>query len=415
MKNIKLEKEVTIQPITPPEPDLTPQEMIQRAKDLVPYLRERGPEMEQNRRISDEVNQVMIDKGFYRILQPRVFGGYEFDFHTYCDTVMELARGETSVGWVVGFSSGHSIQAAQLPLAGQIEVFGQDGDFRAPIVTNPFGEGKEVEGGYVISGNWNYNSGGEVSNWLGVYVQVPIETDEGPSSEMRACFIRNTEYDVVDNWHVLGMRGTGSKQAVAKDVFVPKERSFSWSNLNTHFKAPGHGVHKNPIYQTPTSPILATQISAVTVGVAQAAIDAFIEYAETKKAPFPPFPVLKEERRAHDALGRAMGKLEAAKACVFTLADRQMQRAKRVNTDDTFTKEEVMMDIVLCQQVGALSVETVNTIYDAMGSRGAYQGSLLEKIFRDINMIRTHYYMDHTRTAENLGALGFGFTPKGYL
>jgi 3-hydroxy-9,10-secoandrosta-1,3,5(10)-triene-9,17-dione monooxygenase len=357
----------------------------------------------------------MIENGFYRILQPRLFGGYEFDLRTYVETIMELSRGDSAVGWVVGFNAGHAFQAAQLPLAGQIEVFGQDGDFRAPMVSTPFGEAFETPDGYVISGRWNYTSGGEVSNWLGVFVKVPSGSDESAPPDIRVCFIRDTDYHIVDNWHVLGMRGTGSKQAVVENVFVPKERTFSWSKLIEKCEAPGHGVHTNPFYQTPTQPILGTEVSAVIVGVAHAAIDAFIEYAENKQSPFPPFPRLKEERRTHDALGRALAKLEAAKACLYTLADRQMKRCDRVNTDEKFTDEEILMDVVLVQQIAALSIETVNIVYDAAGSSGAREGNLLERVFRDASMIRTHYYLDHSRTAENLGALRLGFKRESYL
>ncbi|MEH7112503.1 hypothetical protein V7124_08970 [Neobacillus niacini] len=415
MKKMTAEKVQGFQPIAPPEPDLKPEQMVQRARNLIPYLREQGPIMEKNRRISDEVNRRIIDNGFYRMLQPRVFGGYEMDLRQYVDVIIEISRGDTSVGWVTSFNAGHAIFAAQLPLEGQIKLFGEDGDFRAPVVTNPFGKAKKVEGGYLVSGNWNYSSGAEVSNWLGVYTVVESDSGDSKPSDVLLCFIRDTEYKIVDNWHVLGMKGTGSKQSVATDVFVPEEMVFSLNTLSKEFKSPGHEVHENPFYRTPTRPILGTQLSAVTVGVAHAALDAFIDYAENKHAPFPPFPILKEERKAQDALGRAIGKLEAAKACLYSLADRQMKRCERVGTDDKFTEDEVVMDIVLTQNVVSLCVETINIVFDTAGSSGAREGSLLEKVFRDINMIRTHYYADHTRTAANMGAIAFGLKPREYF
>lgn len=405
-----MKAEPAVQPISPPEPDLTPRQMIQRARELIPYLRAHGPAMERDRRISEEVNRRMIESGFYRIIQPRIFGGYEFDLYTYAETILELSRGDSSVGWVVGFNAGHAFQAAQLPLAGQVEVFGPDGDFRAPLIASPSGEGRETAGGYVISGRWNYNSGGEVSNWLGVGVTVPA-TDPSDPPDVRICFIRDTDYETVDNWHVLGMRGTGSKQAVVKELFVPTERTLSWTRLTQHFESPGHHVHTNPFYRTPAQTILGIEISAVVTGVARAAIDAFMEYAERKTSAFPPFLPLKQERRTQESLGRALARYEAARACLFALVDRQMRRCEVVRRQGRFTSEETMMDVALAQQVASLCVDTVNILYDAAGTSGAREGSLLERVYRDISMIRTHYYLDHRRTAESLGALWFGLTP----
>lgn len=404
---------VNIKPISPPEPDLTPEEIVQRAKDLVPYLRERALEHDENRMISDEVHQKLLENGFYRILQPKIFGGYEFSFRTYVDAFLEISRGDSAVGWSIGFVAGHTLWAALLPLEGQLELFGEDGDFRAPVVTNPFGEARKTEGGYIVNGNWNYSSGIEQSNWVGGYVKVVNDKGEQIEDDLRVCFVRKSECEIVDNWHVLGLRGTASKQTVVKDVFVPEKRTIIYSGLVN--KAPGHDIHDNPFYRTPISPVLGTKLVTVAVGVAQAAIDFFVEYAETKRAPFPPFPVLKEESRAHVALGKAMASHQAAKELLYALVDRVTERGEQIARGEEFDRKLMIFDISLCQQIVSLCVDTVNTIYEVSGTRGAYKGNLLEKLFRDINMIRTHYYCDYSRTNENIGAVGFGLTPKSYM
>jgi 3-hydroxy-9,10-secoandrosta-1,3,5(10)-triene-9,17-dione monooxygenase len=120
--------------IAPPEPGLTSAEMVRRARDLMPYLRERSAAMEQERRISDEVNERLCALGIYRILQPRRFGGYEFGLRTFADVMVELTRADGSTGWVSCFTTAHCWWAAQLPEQGQIELFGDDGDLRAPII-----------------------------------------------------------------------------------------------------------------------------------------------------------------------------------------------------------------------------------------------------------------------------------------
>src|SRR4051794_10397406 len=101
-------KRPTTKPIPVPEPDLTPRRLIERAVALRPLLHERQAETETNRRISDETNRLLVDAGFYRCLQPRRFGGYEFDLPTFVQMAVEVSRGCPSTGWVMTFTAGHT-------------------------------------------------------------------------------------------------------------------------------------------------------------------------------------------------------------------------------------------------------------------------------------------------------------------
>ena len=190
-------------PIPAPEPLLTPEELVARARDLVPFLRERAPELEEKRRISDEVVRRLVDAGIFRTIQPRRFGGYEFDLRTFARVMTELSRGDGAVGWVATLNSGHPFWAAKLALDGQVEVFGADGDFRCPLVLRPGGVARPVDGGYELDGRWDYTSGGEVSNWLGVNAIVPGTAEGDPPSDMVLAFLRRADYEVVDNWFVM--------------------------------------------------------------------------------------------------------------------------------------------------------------------------------------------------------------------
>ncbi len=397
--------------IAPPEPDLTPAEMVRRARDLAPYLRERSLAMEQERRISDEVNERIRELGIYRILQPRRFGGYEFDLRTFADVMIELTRADGSTGWVTCFNTAHCWWAAQMPEEGQVELFGADGDLRAPIMLGPTGMAKPVDGGYLLDGRWDYASGCDIANWLGMLARVPGDGPGAPPADVIIAMVPRREYRIHDNWHVLGLRATGSKQAVVESVFVPHHRAVSFYEMMRKFTAPGHGVHRNPLYRLPLLPIVLVEAGAVVVGLAQAALDALVEYAEHKRLSFPPFTPLKDTRRVQAAVGRASGRLEAARAGLLEIIRRQEARAERLDRGPAFTDAEMRRDHILMLEVMRLGHECVDIAFVTAGSSAARTPSVLERVFRDMAMMRTHYFVDAERVGENVGAIMFGLPP----
>jgi len=401
--------------IAVPEADLTPAEMLRWARAMTPWLRERAAAMEQERRISDEVNRRIMEAGIYRVLQPRRFGGYEFDLATYAEAIAELTRGDASTGWVVSFNAAHTWWVAQLPEQGQIELFGAAGDLRVPIALAPQGVAKPVEGGFILDGRWDYCSGCDVSNWLGVVVPVADRRAGSADPDVLLAFMPDGEFGLDDNWHVLGLRASGSKRAVVERVFVPTHRTCSFRALTHRFTAPGHGVHRNPIYRLPLIPTVCIEVAAIAMGLAQAAIDGFVEHIETKRLSFPPFSLLKEMRRTQGCLGRASARLEAARAGTYQLIRRQEARMERVDGGVPFTDLEVRRDLLLVDEVARAAHECVAMVFAAAGTSAARNGHPLERIFRDMAMMSTHRFIDAERTVENFGALSLGFPPYSDL
>ena len=150
---------------TPPEPDLTPEELVARAVALRPLLIERQADAEARTYYSEEMHQKFLDAGFYRTYVPRRFGGYEFDVRTMTRLQLELARGDMSTAWCVGLASNHALQVASwFPEQAQVEALG-DGNFRAASVAAPTVTATPVDGGWEINGTIGYCSGIPYSNW----------------------------------------------------------------------------------------------------------------------------------------------------------------------------------------------------------------------------------------------------------
>jgi hypothetical protein len=218
------------QSIPVPEPGLTREEMVQRARDMVGVLRERQEEAERIGRLPDETSREFVEAGFYRILQPRRFGGYEFDLPTFTRVAIALARGCPASGWTYTLTAGHAHMLAALwPEEGQIDIYGADGEVRMPGRFRP-GTATPVDGGYSVSGTWDYVSGCDSATHLAFGFMLG---DDPSAGELATDFIGVVDYadcEIIDNWDVLGLRGTGSKRVVVEDVFVPSDYDYmDWS------------------------------------------------------------------------------------------------------------------------------------------------------------------------------------------
>jgi len=389
----------------------TPDDMVQKARDMIPTLRARANECEALRRLPDATVQDFLDAGFFRIVQPRRCGGYEYDLPTLVRCMIQVSRGCGSSGWVLSLTSAHTWWAAQYEPEGQEELFADHGDLRFPLIFAPTGRAVPVAGGYELSGTWNYASGCELSNWLALNAIVLDDEGGKAPADLVVCIIRDSDYEIVDNWHVMGLRGTGSKQAAVKSVFVPKRRALSLYTLDGA-PAPGRVLHENPFYGGPASPVFYAEIAAVAVGIARGAIDAFRERAATKTNAFQPGVKLFEYPATQRRLAAATAELDTAEAMLMQQARAYMDlTAARVPLGDTVSLEERAHMQLQLQHCVEMSAKVVDRLFVAGGSSAMNDGEAMQRCFRDIHALRTHYLMDGDRLRENWGRLAFDLEP----
>ena len=198
--------------------------MIARAIALRPMLRARQADCEALGRVPDDVNAELIRAGFYRTVQPRCFGGYEFDVPTFHRVMAEIARGCSETGWVLALTAGHPMILANFPLQGQRELYGASGEFRCPAAFNPPGTAAPAPGGYRVTASWPSASGCDMgTHHLGS--AIVTDADGKPTAKVIQLILERSQYRIVDDWHVMGMQGTGSKRVVVEDAFVPAHRA----------------------------------------------------------------------------------------------------------------------------------------------------------------------------------------------
>ena len=396
----------------PPDPDLTPDELVARAAALRDVLRERQDECDDLGRLPDSTLQDYIDAGFWRVVQPRRFGGYEFDLDTFLRITVELSRSCPSSGWVFGLTAAHNLIVGLFEEQGQVELFG-GGDFRCPLSNLP-SPAKKVDGGYVVSGWWDYSSGCDIAtHFIGGAV---IEEPDG-SIDTRWVAMRRDQYEIIDNWDTLGMRGTGSRRVTVQDLFIPEHHTVPSPNPFRPVPVfPGRDVHANPMFRGPLSSLLISEPAAVCVGIAQAAIDEYMELLTTKHLWGPMSPLRGELGVFQRLLGEATAYVDTAEATLRQVARSWTEKAEAsAATGVPVSDEEDRRLIMIEQQIIELSSRAVELVFRTSGSSASNKGQKIERYFRDLNMVRTHVTLQFERTWENVGRLRLGMEPEMFF
>src|SRR5499427_10162597 len=196
--------------------------ILDRARALIPRLAERAPAAAAARRLPDETIAEYREAGILRILQPKRFGGMQGRFSLFSRIVEELTYGCASSAWVYAVLAEHQWIIAQYPEAAQIDVWGEDPEAVAASSLAPREAARHVPGGWRLSGRYPFSSGCDYAQWgiIGAFL--------GPKGDPRHIaylLVPLAEVEIVDDWQVLGLLGTGSKSLVLHDVFVPEHRS----------------------------------------------------------------------------------------------------------------------------------------------------------------------------------------------
>lgn len=245
--------------------DMGEHELVTAAKALVPTLRERARETELLRRVPEETIADLKESGLLRVLQPARYGGIEADLQTYFDVVMALAVADGSVGWVYSVLAGHAHVVAYFPEKAVSEVWGADRDVLiASTALCKEGAIEKVEDGYRIRGLFGFSSGSHHTEWVLVF-GVP---ENAPEEGRRFFLVPNSDYEVIDNWHVIGMCGTGSCD-LRIDSEVPPYRSVG--------AVMGSEVSDSAMYRLPVHLMFSQSLALPLVGTAQGALDDFVD------------------------------------------------------------------------------------------------------------------------------------------
>jgi alkylation response protein AidB-like acyl-CoA dehydrogenase len=359
--------------------------MVAAANALMPLLRERADVADRERAVSADSFQMMSDAGLFKMFKPKKYGGFELEPHDHAMVTLALARGCASSGWLFTLYNTNNLFVLSYPEAAQEELWAADPDAVLAGATqlNAKSKAKRVPGGYQLSGSWGFNSGSDFSTWLILHAAVEDE----PTSQM--FLVPKSATRTVDDWFPTGMRGTGSRTMVVEDVFIPNHRAIPPTQLLGSGKY--SSLHPTFDLLESSSPFSGLYLfSAVAAGVAQGAVDYFIENGQGLRRAATPLGgevKLAEQDYVATQLTEAAGELDLA---IFKIVETSKQASERVRRRESPLRREIVADQRDNAIIGRIAARAVNTVHALLGSKACFEGHPASRAKRDVEMIMNH-------------------------
>lgn len=358
---------------------VTAEELVERARALVPALKERVAQTERERRVPAETIADFQRAGLLRTLKPRAYGGHELSTAVQVEIAMELAAACGSSGWVFSLLCEHSWIIALFPKEAQDEIWGDNPDRVASASLHPEqSRAVRVPGGLRVSGRFPFSSGCDHADYVIVHAREEAGA-AGESPTVWTCLVPRGEITIDDDWVVLGLRGTGSKTLVLDEVFVPAHRVLPTDDI-LKLNAPGITLHPHfTQLRVPRLGIADLTLVSAAVGIGQGAVDLFVELARGHR------------RRGGEIAKSEAVQLKLAESAAEVFAAKLLVRAAATEALDTVQQGRTVSP---AQQArfqrdsafaGQLSMRAVDRLYSAYGSRGIFDDSPLQRSFRDIH------------------------------
>jgi 3-hydroxy-9,10-secoandrosta-1,3,5(10)-triene-9,17-dione monooxygenase len=359
-------------------------EAMRRARELVPFLRENAKACEEARKLTPEVMERLTRAGMFRYLQPKSWGGMELPFVAYFDVPEMLARGDISVGWTITNLASHHRTVAWFEPRAQEEVWGDNPDAGiASGIAFHQGRGVPADGGIRLSGEWGFSSGTDHSDW-NLLACVLREGDK--PLDYLFCLVHCRDYEVVDDWHVLGMRATSSKTVRCKDVFIPAHRTLSMHVARPGHSWPGLKAHSNPHYRIPLTPLGGHGIGGCLVGNARAALETTIELVKSRSTSYTGAK-MRDFATVQLRIGAAGAKIDAAALLLRNDILEAMRVYEGGGTLDVEARLRCKRNAALAAR---LCVEAVDSLHEMAGANGIYDHYPLQRMFRDQHAAAGH-------------------------
>ena len=335
------------------------EELVQRARALIPALRARARSVEEARRVSAETTGMLRDADLFRLMQPARFGGFEYGFTELIDIVFEIGRGCGSTAWCYGLGAVHQWLIATFPLQAQEDVWGPDPNTLVCGSYAPVVNAVRVGRGFEISGKWSFASNCDNSDWALVGIRFPAEGGDKPKPGF--LLLPRKDYEIEDDWYTVGLAGTGSKSVVVREkLFVPEHRMLTFEQASSN-NPPGAAEHANWVYRIPFLAGVPVSIASPALGMVQGAIDEFVEFIggrTTRGA------VAGGNRRDHAYAVR-------------------------------------------------LAVQGVNALFESVGGGGLGLSSGIQRNWRDVNAVAHHISLNWDVVSAMYGQHYLGLEPKG--
>jgi 3-hydroxy-9,10-secoandrosta-1,3,5(10)-triene-9,17-dione monooxygenase len=396
--------------VKPPEPALTAADLLERAAAMRDAIREEAAGNEARGGYSPERHRAFTDAGFYRMLQPRRYGGYEIGLDDFFRVVIEVSRADPATGWALCLASAHVFQfAAFFGATAQDEMFPDDGHVVIPSRNIPRGGTvTPTDGGWILDGTWDYASGCTyATHMMGVAL--------APDGQRQIFIVPGDQIRIIDDWgggRTLGLGGSGSNSVHIDHAFVPPYRlqPYVWKDYEIPpHGTPGYQIHGNPMYLARTLTLFWGELAAIMVGAARGMLDEYERLIRERPTSFPPPMPRIESLDYLRWFGEALALVDTAEFALLGAAGDYMDRCRRwAETGEDFTvlADARLRDVVT--SAARIANQAITLMFDTGGSSAAQSDSRLLRFYRDASMFRTHIAAQYDAVWLSTGRVWFG-------
>ncbi len=394
---------------TPPSPD----ELVQRARDLVTEIRARAEETERNRRIAPEIIAKIRDAELLRTTRPREFGGFEYDAVVALDIALIISAACASTGWCVNGALSNGISFGHYPIETQRELWGDGNDPFTCACFAPTGTATPAAGGYVLNGQWSFASGVDHASWvrLGALIRAP-DAPAGREGDGAFFLLPIGDVEVVDNWFVYGLCGTGSKDIVVRDAFVPEHRVLRFAETRAGRTA-GTAHHDNPLYRLPLLVLGASMLASTAVGAAKGALADYLDMTTgrtTRGALAGGGLRMAEFATGQLRFAEAAAAAEAAELILTTNIKNAMAKLREGGEITVGERIRVRRDQAYATRLALQAVEALNA---STGGAGLQLSNPIQRAWRDVNAVARHVSLNWDAVGTMYGQHALGLEPRG--
>jgi 3-hydroxy-9,10-secoandrosta-1,3,5(10)-triene-9,17-dione monooxygenase len=377
--------------------DVTYEEAMRRAREIVPTLAERAQKCEDARVLLPENEKLLHETGLFRYHQPKRFGGMELPFVAVVDIVSEVARGCPSTAWNVGNLGCHHWILAYYEPETQHEIWDANPDeLIASSIALAAGRGRKTKDGYVVNGRWPFSSGVDNCGWNMLAVTV---YEDSKAVDWRLCIVPRSDYTIIDTWYAMGMVGTGSKDIEVKEVFVPERRALQLTRCRGGFEHPGGKLNDGPLFGIPLVAAAGHPLSSAALGAAEGALDHVVQSFKTRIGTYTGAKV-SEFQAVQIKIARARALADSARylmrqsAITFETENPDLERKLRLRIQNTLA---VMQ-----------SREAVETLWSCYGANAIYTRDPLQRFLRDVQAIGQHFSFNFDIAGAAFGTVAMG-------
>ncbi|MEE8333675.1 MAG: acyl-CoA dehydrogenase family protein [Alphaproteobacteria bacterium] len=388
---------------------VSPDDLVARAHALVPNLRQRQEETETDVRIPQASIKEMLDAGLYRMQQPKHYGGLEYGLDTFVRVASEIAAGCGSTGWVFSTGAQHQWQIGMFASAAQDEVWLETPRALSASSYAPTGVAIPEADGFRLTGQWSFCSGVDICQWMILGVRIAKAADAKPDG-FGFVLVPAADYEIVPNWDVLGLRGTGSNDIKIDQLFLPAHRMLTREEALSG-NPPGAAINGGDLYKIPFFAAISICLCAAILGMAQGALDNYLEETGGRMtrgaAVSAPKPIA-EFQTTQLHVAEAAASIDAAKALVLrdcktimaVIADgRALTEAERARN-----KGDLGFAVRLC-------VRAADLLFDSVGGMGLHSHNRMQRSWRDIHAGAKHISMNWDAVGSLYGRVLLGLPP----